>query len=150
MKPSSIRDVHGTLFGFHDQLTLVSYVPKPAKSVIVISSMRHDKAVEGDQKKPQIILHYNATKSSVDNMDHLTTLYISRRKTNRWPLVLFFNTLDTEAIATCILWLTTNPDWKLSEGKRRRGIFLRELGYSLVRPHMITRSIVATLQSSIR
>jgi len=150
MKPSSSRDVHSTLFGFHNQLTLVSYVPKPAKSVIVISSMHHDKAVEGDKKKPQMILHYNATKSGVDNMDHLATLYTSRRKTNRWPLVLFFNMLDIAAIAACILWLTTNPDWKSSEGKRRRGIFLRELGYSLVRPHMITRSTVATLQSSIR
>jgi len=51
--------------------------------------MHNDKAVEGDHKKPQIILHYNATKSGVDNMDHLATLYTSRRKTNRWPLVHF-------------------------------------------------------------
>jgi len=72
--------------------------------------MHNDKAVEGDHKKPQIILHYNATKSGVDNMDHLATLYTSRRKTNRWPLVHFFNMLETAAIAACIHWLTMNQD----------------------------------------
>jgi len=90
MKPSSSREVQSSLFGFHDQLTVVSYVPKPAKAVVVISSMHHDKAVDGETKKPEIILHYNATKSGVDNMDHLATLFTSRRKTNRylWQIVM--------------------------------------------------------------
>jgi hypothetical protein len=53
MKPNSNRTQHSSVFGFHDQLTLVSYVPKPGKSVTVISSMHHDKAVEGDAMKPE-------------------------------------------------------------------------------------------------
>jgi hypothetical protein len=104
MRASSNREQHSSVFAFHDRLTLVSHVPKPGKSVSVISSMHHDKAVEGDAIKPRI-LHYNATKSGVENMDHLATLFTARRKTNRWPLVLFLNMTDVAGIAAYLVRL---------------------------------------------
>jgi len=109
MKASNQREELSSIFAFHDQLTLVSYVPKPGNAVIALSSMHHDKSVDGDAKKPEIILHYNSTKSGVDNLDHLATMYTSRRKVNRWPMVLFLNTVDVAAIAAFILWLSVNP-----------------------------------------
>lgn len=51
--------------------------------------MHYDTTVEGDDQKPQLILHYNTTKSGVDKLDHLNTLYKSRQKVNHWPVVLF-------------------------------------------------------------
>ena len=57
------RAEFSSIFGFSDQMTLVSYVPKKGKEVIVLSSMHHDKTVLGDQHKPEIIIHYNETKS---------------------------------------------------------------------------------------
>ena len=65
--------------------------------------MHHDDNVEGDNQKLEIILHYNDTKSGVDNLDHLATLYTSRRKVNRWPVVLFGNRLDVGAVAALII-----------------------------------------------
>lgn len=53
---------------------LEPYVPKPGKAVTVISSMHHDKAVEGNATRPSVIVHYNATKSGVDHMDHRPTV----------------------------------------------------------------------------
>lgn len=150
MKADSRRQEFSSIFAFHDQLTLVSYVPKPGRAVIALSSMHHDMTVNGDTKKPEIILHYNSTKSGVDNLDHLATMYTCRRKVNRWPMVLFFDVLDVAAISAFIVWLCINPEWKESEGKRRRPLFLRELGYSLVMPHMQMRSFVPTLQFPIR
>ena len=150
LKANNQREELSSIFAFDDQLTLVSYVPKPGKAVIALSSMHHDKSVDGDAKKPEIILHYNATKSGVDNLDHLATMYTARRKVNRWPMVLFLNMIDVGAIAAFILWLSLNPTWKESEGKRRRGIFLRDLGYALVMPHMERRSSIPTLQLSVR
>lgn len=150
MKASFNRNDLSSIFGFHDQLTLVSYAPKSGKAVIALSSMHHDKTIDGDAKKPEIILHYNSTKSGVDNLDHLATIYTCRRKVNRWPVVLFNNVIDVAAIAAYIVWLCVNPEWKESEGKRRRAMFLRELGYSLVMPHMELRSSIATLQLPVR
>ena len=150
MKAHRSREDMTSLFGFHDQLTLVSYVPKPGKCVLAVSTHHHDTAVVGEAKKPEIICHYNATKSGVDNLDHLATMHTTRRKINRWPMVLFFNLLDVAGIASFIIWLANNPDWKASEGRRRRRLFLTELAYAMITPHMKKRAMVPTLQSSVR
>ena len=84
--------------------------------------------VDGDTQKPEIILYYNSAKSGVDNLDHLATMYTSRRKVNRWPVALFGNVVDVGAAAAFIVWLGNFPQWKISEGKRRRRLFLSELG----------------------
>ena len=49
------------VFGFIDDLTLVSYVPARNKTVILLSSQHHD-----ENHKPEIIMHYKATKGGVD------------------------------------------------------------------------------------
>lgn len=143
------REQYSSMFGFHNQLTLVSYIPAKGKAVLALSTMHHDNSVGGDKQKPEIILHYNHTKSGVDNLDHLATMHTSRRKINRWPMVLFFNMLDVAGIAAFIVWLGNFPDWKSSEGSRRRRVFLRELGFELVKPH-VERSEIPNLHSAIR
>ena len=37
--------------------------------------MHHTASTEGEEDKSEIVLHYNKTKSGVDNMDHLTTIF---------------------------------------------------------------------------
>ena len=68
------------MFGFSDQFTLVSYVPQEKQAVLVLSTMHHDDQVDCDTQKPEIILYYNSAKSGVDNLDHLATMYTSRRE----------------------------------------------------------------------
>ena len=150
MKPNNNREVYSSMFGFKDQVTLVSYVPKKDKSVKALSTMHHDTAVEGEDRKPEIILHYNATKSGVDNLDYLCTLYTCRRKVNRWPVVLFGNCNDVGAVAAFVTWMAKYPEWKSSEGGRRRRVFLLELGHELVMPNIKRRAAISGLRSSIR
>jgi len=70
---------------------------------------------------------YNGTKSGAYNyIDHLATMHTTRRKINRWPMVLFFDITDIAGIASCILWLNNYPDWNISHSTRRRRIFLTE------------------------
>ena len=92
-------------------------------------------------------MHYNATKNGVDNLDHLCTLYTCRRKVNRWPVVLFGNCIDVGAVAAFVIWMAKYPEWKSSEGKRRRRIFLLELGQELVIPHIKGRAATLGLTS---
>ena len=103
MKANSTRQVNSSLFGFNDQATLVSYVPKEKQAVLALSTMHHDDQVDGDAQKPEIILYYNSTKSGVDNLDHLATMYTCRRKVNRWPVALFGNVVDVGAVAAFII-----------------------------------------------
>lgn len=132
MKASRDRTELSSVFGFSGQQTLVSYVPKKNKAVILLSTLHHDKVVAGDKFKPEIILHYNQTKSGVDNLDHLITNYTCKRKTNRWPMVLFMNMLDVGGIASLVVWLANNPTWNERRRRQRRRLFLVELGEQLV------------------
>ena len=74
--------------------------------------MHHDASTEGDAQKPEIILHYNQTKSGVDTLDHLATMFTARRKVNHWPVVLFGNIIDVGAIAAFVIWMGNYPEWK--------------------------------------
>ena len=54
------REVLSSIFAFKDHSTLTSYVSKLNRSVILLSTDRHDDAIEDEYKhKPEIILDYN-------------------------------------------------------------------------------------------
>jgi len=70
-KPARQRDVNSSIFEFTKDLTLVSYVPKKNKSVVLLSSLHHDSAICSDTGKPEIIEFYNKTKGAVDMLDQM-------------------------------------------------------------------------------
>lgn len=89
------REVFSSLFGFRANTTLVSYVPKKNKSVILLSTLHHNVSVDlQNENKPHIICFYNATKGGVDVMDQLCHEYTVQRSTNRWPNAYFFNLIN--------------------------------------------------------
>jgi len=59
----------------------------------------------GEEKdhKPEIITHYNATKSGVDVLDKLVREYICMRSTRRWPLKLFLSLTDVACVNASVL-----------------------------------------------
>ena len=68
--PDSTRQQFTSVFGFQDKATIVSYVPKKNKAVILLSTNHHDIDISSDEsRKPQIfffILDYNKGKCGVD------------------------------------------------------------------------------------
>lgn len=139
MKPNNGREEKSSIFAFSGNLTLASYVPTKGKAVTVLSTGHHDERVEGDDRKPEMILHYNEKKGGVDNMDHLVSIFTCRRKTNRWPMVLFYNMLDVAGVAAFVIWLSLNPDWAQENPRGRRRMFLQELGHTLTDEHLTAR-----------
>ena len=137
--PSRAREELSSIFCFDRQLTLTSYVPKKGKAVVLLSSMHHDAAVDiGNANKPEIIIHYNKTKSGVDNLDHLVGLYTCKRKIRRWPMTMFFNIIDCACVAAYVTWTSKNPAWNQNNTSKRR-LFLRELAEALVADQMHRR-----------
>ena len=64
---SSQREVHSSMFGFTEKLTLCSYVPKKGKAVILFLSLHHDASIsDGQEKKSNLVLDYNSIKGAVD------------------------------------------------------------------------------------
>ena len=56
------------MFGFQKHATLVSFTPKKNKSVVLLSTMHRDAAVDAETKKPEIIYFYNSTKGGIDTV----------------------------------------------------------------------------------
>lgn len=85
------RAQYSSMFGFQDNNTIVSYIPKKYKNVILVSTLHHDDSIDastGEKCKPEIITFYNHTKGGVDKLDQLSATYDVARNT-RWPMVIF-------------------------------------------------------------
>lgn len=141
LKASKDRPVSSTLFGFHENLTIVSYVPKKNKVVTLLSTMHHDAVINEDsaKKKPEIIEFYNKTKGGVDHMDQMVGNYTCKRQTRRWRFAVFSNMLDIAALNAFLLYIHEHPNFENGKSHRRR-LFLKELCKALVTPHMVKRS----------
>nr|XP_022900753.1 piggyBac transposable element-derived protein 4-like [Onthophagus taurus] len=105
------RAVASSIFGFQKDCTLVSYVPKQNKNVILLSSMHFGNTIDkntGKKQKPEIITYYNATKGGVDTVDKMCASYNVARNTKRWPMVTFYSMLNVCGINSQIIFLGNN------------------------------------------
>ena len=62
----------------------------------------------GEEKdhKPEILMHYNATKKGDDALDKLVREHTCTRPTRSWPLTLFLNLTGV----AFVLWLLKYPN----------------------------------------
>ncbi|CAJ1066750.1 piggyBac transposable element-derived protein 4-like [Xyrichtys novacula] len=121
-------------------MTMVSYVQKKGKAVVLLSTMHDDKAVDhsSEKKKPEVIQCYNKTKGEVDTMDQMVTNYSCRRRTRRWPMVVWYNMLDVATLNAYTSFTAQQPDYMGGVNNARR-LFIKELSKELVMPHMKRR-----------
>ncbi|XP_028437853.1 piggyBac transposable element-derived protein 4-like [Perca flavescens] len=152
--PRALLDTKGhaifsSRFAFTPTVTLVSYVPKRNRNVVLLSTLHTGDArvSASTATKPDIILHYNSTRGGMDNLDKLVGTYSCRRKTARWPLALFHNILDVSAYNAFVLWPELRPEWLRGKLNRRRD-FLEQLGRALVTPLIERRSRLPRTQAS--
>ncbi|XP_071316266.1 piggyBac transposable element-derived protein 4-like [Trachinotus anak] len=145
---SKNRPVKSSKFAYTADTSLVSYVPKKGKNVVLMSTLHGDGRIcDQEHHKPEIIMDYNATKGGVDNMDKLVTAYSCKRRTLRWPLVIFFDMLDISAYNAFVIRMALNPEW--NRGKlQKRHLFLEDLGKALVRPQIEERQHVTRTPAS--
>ncbi|KAI7805227.1 putative piggyBac transposable element-derived protein 4-like [Triplophysa rosa] len=134
------RKVTSSIFAFTDTTTLVSYCPKKSKNVLLMSTLhKYATLSSSEDRKPQIILDYNATKGGVDNLDKVTATYSCQRMTACWPLVIFHNIIDASAYNAFL-------DGKLN----RRRIFLEQLGQALIQATQPRPAVASTPQGQKR
>lgn len=135
MKKHPSRPVLSSQFGFHEDVTICSYVPKKNKVVNLLSSVHYTNNCVGEAMKPEAIIYYNENKSGVDCMDQMVTHFTTKRPTRRWTLAFFFNILDVMALASFCICKEID---RLEKPDARRN-FLNTLSKSLVLPNIENR-----------
>lgn len=136
----SWKKEYSSMFAFKKKCTLVSYVPKKSRAVILLSTEHSDDKVsdETTKYKPDIVLHYNSTKGAVDATDQMVQKYTTQRKTARWPMVLFYHMIDIAALNAYKIWVMHIPEYRRGHLDARRK-FLLELGKDLAKENMMFR-----------
>jgi hypothetical protein len=125
------------MFCFKEGMTMVSYVPKKGKVVLLISTMHQDDKIDEttqQQRKPEIITTYNFTKGGVDTVDQLCATYTVSRN-SRWPLTVFYALLNVAGINAQVIF-TTNK----TESQETKRNFLKSLARDLVQEHRCVRA----------
>ncbi|KAF0043669.1 hypothetical protein F2P81_005006 [Scophthalmus maximus] len=84
------RQVFSSRFAFSELATLVSYVPKRGKTVLLLSTGHPRPKIDSQRKdrKPHLILDYNRMKGGMDNLDKVLAAY------NAY-----------------VIWRETHPEW---------------------------------------
>ncbi|UYV70560.1 hypothetical protein LAZ67_7003537 [Cordylochernes scorpioides] len=148
-QPHPKRESGTSIFGFSGTKTLVSYVPKKRKSVILISSMHHDNKCDETTGTPDIIMDYNLTKGGVDTIDQIVSNFSTSRRSRRSPLALFYALLDITALNSYIIF-----NYQIDKkDQKERSTFIVDLGRSLIDEHLATRnlnSLPLELQTTIK
>lgn len=96
------------LFSYNDNCTLVSSVTKKKKVVLVLSTLHDENEVDDETGKPVQIMDYNATKGGVDTVDLMCSRISTSRRTNRWPMIIFFRYLDITGINSMRIYQSNN------------------------------------------
>lgn len=151
--PKEMGNVKGrkagtSMFCYDNELTLLSYKPKPNKFVYLLSSCNEEGTINMKTGKPHMVEFYNQTKGGVDTLDQMCSVVSCSRKTNRWPMCLFFGILNITFVNSYVIY-THNMLHRNQKPKNRRQ-YLKDLHESLVVPFLRDRHEKPTLQTSIK
>ena len=84
MKVAKNMTLYSSRFLYYKDSTMVSYIAKKNKSILLLSNYHHDGSISDMLKqKPQLILDYNRHKCGVDILDQMLKGYRPYRAT--WP-----------------------------------------------------------------
>ncbi|XP_066149862.1 piggyBac transposable element-derived protein 4-like [Euwallacea fornicatus] len=136
-----------SMFCFDKNKTLVSYLPKPNKIVMLLSTM-HEGATISENGKPDIIINYNETKAGVDTFDQLCSNMNCSRKTRRRPLCVFYGIINIATINSFVIYCDNS--YKANNKPVSRFQYMFELGKILAEPWMRQRLDISNLRRNIR
>lgn len=100
----------------------------------MLSTAHHQKDVDLETSKPEIILHYNRTKGAVDTLDQMIEKSTCRRKTQRWTFNCFMYMLDAAASNSFALFNLRTPNKENNDEFRYRRKNLEFLATDLIKP----------------
>ena len=111
-----------------------------------MSTMHSEKKRDEDTGKEEINVFYNHEKGGMDSHDQMCSLYTTTRKTNHWPMRLFYGIIESTALKAFVIF-TENVLSFGEHTKEKQQKFLKELALDLIIPHARQRfEVQQTLQ----
>jgi hypothetical protein len=96
--------------------------------------MHSEKKREEDIVKEDMKLFYNQGNGGVDSHDQMCSLYTMTRKTNRWPMRLFYGMIYSAALNAFVIFTEIVPNFGEHINDKRQK-FLKELAIALIIRH---------------
>uniref|UniRef100_A0A1B6L6A3 PiggyBac transposable element-derived protein domain-containing protein n=1 Tax=Graphocephala atropunctata TaxID=36148 RepID=A0A1B6L6A3_9HEMI len=112
------RQLYRSFFVHKVQVTILSCKSKQNKVVLLLSSLNRPDEIDtksGEAMKPQMLTYYNQIKDGVYTLDKLKATYNVARKTNRWPLSLFFALLNIATVNAYIMYFMKHMEGHFKE-----------------------------------
>lgn len=161
------KDENESLFCFDTTKVLTSYSPKKNKNVLLLSThgTYYNAKINPNSQKPYLIDFYNSTKSGTDTFNQFVSIYTVSRKTNRWPMRMFFGMLDQAGVNSMVLFTLNKKKRERDRESSRVGetstsstaakpiirrVFLRQLAMGLLKPWLRIRCSKPTLQMNLK
>jgi len=107
-------------FDHANNCTLLSVAPKKNKKVIFLSTMHSEKKREEDTGKEEINVFYNQEKVGVGSHDQMCSLYTTARKTNCWPMRLFYGIIYSGASNAFVSFSENVPNFGEHKKEKRQ------------------------------
>lgn len=137
-------------YGFDKQnnYTLLSVTPKKNKKVVFLSSMHQTK--QSDCNREEINMYYNKTKGGVDSHDQKCSLFTTARRTNRWPMRLFYGILDCSIVNAFVIMSANVPAFAANNKKDKRTYFMKSVARALIEPYAKQRLCAIQTPKQVR
>ncbi|CAB3231975.1 unnamed protein product [Arctia plantaginis] len=148
LKNTRSRPVGTSIFCFDGPLTLLSYKPKLPRMVYMLSSCDEGAVINPTTGKPEIIIFYNQTKGGVDTFDQMCSSMFCSRKSNRWPMTMFYGILNIAFINSYLIY--TYKVLAKQEKPLNRREYMKRLSTKLSKPWMRSRLAILTLSRRLR
>lgn len=142
------RKCNTSIFCYDNELTLLSYKPKPNKVIYLLSSCDEEGAVNQTTNKPYMVEFYNKTKGGVDTFDQMCSVMSCSRKTNRWPMCQFYGILNMAFINSYVIY--THNMYQQNKIPLNRPKFMKQLHFSLIKSKLAERQEITTLKTTLR
>lgn len=98
---------------------------------------------EGDEMF--LFSDYNSTKCGVDIVDQMTGTYSVSRRTNRWPLCVFFGLLNIAGVNAFVIHKARSDSNDLV-----RKDFLKLLAVTMIQPYLHERVVIISIPQHIK
>lgn len=151
--PAELKNKKGrkcgtSMFCYDNNLTLLSYKPKPSKMVYLLSSCNEEGSINPSTNKPTMVDFYNSTKGGVDTFDQMCSVMSCSRKTNRWPMCQFFGILNIAFINSYIIY--SHNMFQDRQKPLNRVQYMKNLFASLTRSQLNDRLDIPTISTIVR
>lgn len=152
MKDKNSRRNGTSAFMFTKDMTLVSHIPsaqkRNKKNVLLLSTMHTQPTVNIENGKPEIIDFYNGTKGGVDTFDQMCAQYSCSRKTNRWPMCMFYGMINAAVINSWVIFKANND--RVGGKKMKRRQYMHEMALQLIKPNAQQRLNAPTQHKKVK